>query len=48
MRSLALQQDDRYGKTLASLDTEVGNEVYDAFVNRVKNQSNSEIIHVME
>ena len=35
-------------ETLASLDTEVGNEVYDAFVNRVKNQRNSEIIHVME
>ena len=35
-------------ETLASLDTEVGNEVYDAFVNRVKDRRNSEIIHVME
>ena len=35
-------------ETLASLDTEVGNEVYDAFVNRVKNQRNSETMHVME
>ena len=35
-------------ETLASLDTEVGNEVYDAFVNRVKDRCNSEIIHVME
>ena len=35
-------------ETLASLDTEVGNVIYDAFVNRVKDRCNSEIIHVME
>ena len=35
-------------ETLASLDTEVANEVYDAFVNRVKDRRNSETMHVME
>ena len=33
---------------LGKLETDVGNEVYEAFVERVKSRRNAEIIHVME
>lgn len=35
-------------ETLSKLDSEVGNDVYDAFVERVKARRNAELIHVME
>ena len=35
-------------ETLSKLETDVGNQIYDAFVERVKARRNADIIHIME